>query len=514
MPRTIGLRRAIATSSSALLVLVTLRAAAQEPSPTANSADANAPAPNPPNSAPTQPSAAPNSANLAATPSSAGSPRAGSSPAAAPSDTSDHFSVSARSETYVQLYRRALVPGQNGAVVPTETAVPVNEYLYANARDVDAPWQKDGISMEFAAWGRYWPTSTTLERPFDGDVQTASVRVEAGPAWVRLGRQQIAGGAARYARFDGAMVGGSFGGLFVEGYGGYTVLPRWDDRMGYHQLGKAEDTLFTAPLPMPERKSHFMAGARAGYTLDRVSGSISFHDEQAAGQVEHRNLGLDVGARPIDEASLGASGLLDLDSGRFAQARLYVDATPHPIIDLGAEYLHSEPSLLLSRQSVLSVFSTNTYEEFGGTLSAKLERWLRFETNGYIEAYRGSGPGARGEVAARIQADQAHLTIFRVAYARVIAPQNGYQALRVSFSRKLLERLSSTLEAYGYFYDEPVAGYRTSSMYAGTASYQVLNPLDVLWSVSVAHSPYAALDAQTMLRVTYRFDAPMRPRIR
>jgi hypothetical protein len=310
------------------------------------------------------------------------------------------------------------------------------------------------------------------------------------------------------------MAGGRFGGLFVEGYGGFTVLPRWNDRVGYHELGKAEDSLLVAPIPKPERKSHFMAGARAGYTVGDVSGSISFHDEQAAGEVAHRDLGLDFGVRPMAEASIGASGLIDADSGHIADARLFLDATPHPLIDLDAEYQHAEPALLLSRQSVLSVFSTSTFDEFGGTLSAKVQRWLRLEGNGYIEEYQGSGPGARGEAAVRIQADRERMTILRLAYARVIAPKNGYQAVRVSFSRKLLERLSSTLEAYGYFYDEPIAGYKTSSMYAGTASYKVLNPLDVLWSVSVARSPYAAVDAQSMLRVTYNFDAPMRPGVR
>src|SRR6188508_2501492 len=154
-------------------------------------------------------------------------------------DSPDRYSISAQSETYVQLYRRALVPGQNGALVPTETAVPIHEYLYANARDVDAGWQKDAIGVEFAAWGRLWPTSSDMERPFDGDVQTASVRLEAGPAWGRFGRQQIAGGAARYARFDGVMVGARSQklGLFAEGYGGFSVLPRWDGHPGYHQLG-------------------------------------------------------------------------------------------------------------------------------------------------------------------------------------------------------------------------------------------------------------------------------------
>src|SRR4051794_6876258 len=65
----------------------------------------------------------------------------GAAPKDSPSAAStDRFSVNAQTETYVQLYRRALLPGQNGQVVPTETAVPITEYLFANARDVDAPW--------------------------------------------------------------------------------------------------------------------------------------------------------------------------------------------------------------------------------------------------------------------------------------------------------------------------------------------------------------------------------------
>lgn len=427
-------------------------------------------------------------------------------------ETRDRFSVSGRSETYVQLYQRALLPGQKGQVVPTETAVPITEYLYANARDVDAPWQKDAIGMEFAAWGRAWPTSTSLERPFDGDVQTASVRLDAGPAWARVGRQQVAGGAARFARFDGVMVGARHEGLFAEGYGGFSVLPRWDGRMGYHRLGSEEDTLLTYQPPPSERHSHWLAGGRLGYQTARVSGSVSFHDEQVQGGVEHRNLGLDVGAQPFELASFGASGLLELDSGRFGQARLWVDATPHPILDVSAEFLHAEPALLLSRQSIFSVFTTDSYEEVGGTLSARALRWLRFDAQGYVEAYAKGDTGARGELAARVAFGRVNPTLFRVAVSRVLAPQNGYRGMRASFSRRLSTRLSGTLEAYGYFYDQPIAGYTSSSVYAGTASYRVLDPLDVLWSVSLAQSPYAALDAQTMLRVAVHFDAPARPR--
>jgi hypothetical protein len=434
------------------------------------------------------------------------------SPAPKPqeADVADHFTVSGQSETYVQLYRRALVPGQNGQMVPTETAVPIHEYLFANARDIDAPWQKDSISLEFAAWGRYWPTDTSLERPFDGDVQTASVRLDAGPGWARIGRQQVAGGAARYARFDGVMIGGKQLGFFVEGYGGFTVLPRWNDRPGYHHLGPAEDTLVTYQPGTPERGNHWLAGGRLGYQSGHVSGSVSFHDEQVTGGVSQRNLGLDLGAQPFDVASIGASALLELDSGRFADARFWVDASPHPRFDIGAEFLHAEPALLLSRQSVLAVFSTDTYEEFGGTLTAKILSWLRLDAKGYIEAYQDTGPGARGEVAARFATGRSYPTLLRVAYARVIAPQNGYQSVRASFSRKLTRSLSSTLEAYAYFYDEPVAGFSTSSVFAGTASYQVIDPLEIMWTASAANSPYAKLDAQTMLRATYHFGTAAR----
>src|SRR6187431_318234 len=136
--------------------------------------------------------------------------------AAPPPEAPDRFTLVGQSETYFQLYRRALLPGANGASVPTETAAPIHQYLMANARGVDAPWQKDAISVEFAAWARLWPTSSSIERPFDGDVQTASVRLQAGPLWTSLGRQQVAGGAARYVRFDGLRVGAQQLGYFAE----------------------------------------------------------------------------------------------------------------------------------------------------------------------------------------------------------------------------------------------------------------------------------------------------------
>jgi len=146
----------------------------------------------------------------------------------------DRFELSARTETYATLFRRALLPGPEGAVVETETAAPVYEYLQLRVRDLDLASQKDSLDLEVSGWARVWPTETRFEGPFDGDVQTAAVTFHRGWGTARLGRQQFVGGAARFARFDGLALGAHFGaGLSAQAYGGLTVLPRYNERPGY-----------------------------------------------------------------------------------------------------------------------------------------------------------------------------------------------------------------------------------------------------------------------------------------
>jgi hypothetical protein len=419
-----------------------------------------------------------------------------------PEAAGDRFSLTARSETDVRLFHRALLPGPNGALVATEASAPVYEYLLADARDVDSPWHADALDLQFSAWGRVWPTASSFERPFDGDVQTANVGYHAGPAWVRLGRQQMAGGAARFTRFDGVAAGTAGSGFSLEGYGGFTVLPRWDERPGYYQLGTAENALLRYPAPAPERGGAWVGGARLGYGRTSAHASVSFQEQHAAHGLDQRNLGVDLGARPVDAVSIGASTLLELDAGRVALARVFVDTTPLPSLDLDVEAMHAEPALLLSRMSVLSVFTTDGYDEFGGTFGVRALGWLRFEGQGYVELYDGGRPGARAELATHCLLERVHETRVRIAYARVLAPVNGYDSVRVSFGRRLVGRLATTLEAYGYFYDATVMGYRSSTVYAGTLSYRAFERVDVLWGASLAHSPYAALDAQALLRVS------------
>jgi hypothetical protein len=421
----------------------------------------------------------------------------------------DRFDLWVQGETHAALFRRALLPGANGALVTTDTIVPVRQYVLLRARDLDTAWAKDSMDTELSAWGDVVFGDIGSAHALDGDVQAANVGYRQGPLSFRVGRQHVAGGAARYARFDGASATAELGaGLDAQAYGGLTVLPRWNQQPGYHYLGAAVDSDLKNPnaLPPADRGSRYLVGGRLGYRLERFSAGLSIHDQWENGGLARFDAGADARAEVSKAATLGGAAVLSLDARRFADVRAFLDTTLARPLDLSLEYLHTEPALLLSRQSVLAVFSTDGYDEVGGTGVARASRWLSVEASGFAEVYSGGRPGARLETAVRALADPSRSTALRIGYTRVEAPTNGYHSIRTSFVKRLSTRASGTLEAYGYFYDRAISNVRTSLVYAGTLSARATESIGVLLGGSLARSPYAALDAQVQVRLTYDFD--------
>ena len=419
----------------------------------------------------------------------------------------DRFELQARAETYARLFRRALLPGPEGALVETETAAPIYEYVQLRVSNLDVAGHEDSVDLEVSGWTRAWPTEARFEQPLDGDVQTAVITYRQGPGTLRLGRQQFVGGAARFARFDGLSVGAKLGaGLSAQAYGGLTVLPRWNERPGYFHLGSEADSLLRDPeaFEEPHRRGHWLAGARLGYASPKLSGSASFHEQREQGELAHRNLGIDLRGVLGPRASAAASAILDADALRLADSRVWLDLELMRPLSLSLEYLHTEPALWLSRQSVLSVFSTDRFDEVGGLATLRASPKLRLEGAAFAALYANHRPGARSEATVRLTPDA--YTAVRLSYVRVLAPSNAYHSLRSSLSRRLPARLAATLEAYAYFYDRPIRGYRTSAVYAGSLSYEPQSRWSALWGASLSRTPYAALDAQTLLRLSYQFD--------
>jgi hypothetical protein len=414
------------------------------------------------------------------------------------------YEMSIHGETHAELFRRALLPGTDGALIASETVAPVRQYIRARARDLGAD---DGaLDFELAGWTGAWLGE---EGHADGDIQIANAGYRRGIWALRFGRQQVTGGAARFSRFDGLDAAAELGaGFRAEAYAGFTVLPRWNERPGYHYLGAAtlSELRSHEVLGREDRAKHLLAGARFGWSSDDASAGVSFHEQHGSQGLVRRNLGARARGHVLDDATLGADGILELDSVRLADARLFFDWALLSELDVSAEYLHTEPSLLLPRDSVLSVFSTDAYDEAGGSARARPARFLVLEAAGFAQ-FRPSGhAGTRSELAARIALDQTERAFARIAYTRVLAPDNGYHSLRTSLRKSLLDTLAGTLEAYQYYYDRSIRGRRVSSVLAGTLSYEPRSSFSAVFGASLAQSPYARFDAQTQLAVAYDFD--------
>jgi hypothetical protein len=429
---------------------------------------------------------------------------------AEPTPPGDRYSFFMHGETHAALFQRALLPGSYGAIVSDETALPVYQYVLLEARDQNIERQQTGLDMELAAWSRAQLASNAAEAPLDGDVQTANIGYHHGPLTLRFGRQHVAGGAARYARFDGVLLDSDLGqGFDGRAYAGFTVLPRWNEHASYTYLGAAADSGLKDPavsVGRRERSDYFLGGARLGWKSRTVHVGLSFHEQHEAGGLSRRTLTADETMELSGTVSAGATASAELEAERISEARVWVDAAPSKQLDLSFEWLHTEPALFLSRQSVLSVFSADDYDEGGSRAELRATDRISFEGGAWLELYSRSRPGARTEVALRVIADSAGSSFVRLAYARVLTPDNGYHSLRSSFTRRIMARLSGTLEAYAYLYDQAIHAYRTSTVYSGTLEYRPAPKVGLLWGASLVHSPFASLDAQTELRLAYDFD--------
>lgn len=426
----------------------------------------------------------------------------------------DRFSWRVGSETYVQLFERAAFFGPTGALVRQETHAPIHESAVLRVDDVDVPWRNDSLDVELGAFGTVDPGETSPVRHVDGDVSIASVRHRFGPGYVTLGRQLRVGGAARFSRFDGAAAGiRTPVGIALDAYGGLRVLPRWDQRPGYQLLGSVADSLVRDPdaVAPPSRGEEWLAGGRLSYRRPRLGeAGVSFHEERSGGGLGRRELALDLDTALSEAVAARAIGLLDIDSLRVSEARVAVDFVPARTVDVDIEAQHTTPSLLLSRQSVLSVFSTDAFDEAGGVVSWRPIRLLTLSGAAYVDFFEDSRRGGRGHGEVRLTPPGWSGFGVGLRYGRVVETVNGYTVLRAAAWASPMQRINVRAETWAYLYDQPIDDISTAVVGAGTVGYRFSPAVAVDVGGSVARSPFSLLDAQALARLVLDFEGGRR----
>jgi hypothetical protein len=425
-------------------------------------------------------------------------------------DGSDLYSVHADSTTVAPVFQRALLPGPGGALIKTSTYAAAHEYLQLSIRDLDAPWTKDSIDAELSLWSGVQFAGTEPARPLEGDISVADVSARMGPGMLRLGRQFVTEGAARYSHLDGLYgTVRSAAGLGGSAYAGFTVLPRWSDRPGYFQLGSAFDTLVSTPdaLPDPKRSGNWMAGGRVYYSHGELGEvGLSYHEQREDGGLGRRDAALDAEIGAMRDVDLSVRGLLDLDSARLADAFAGLAVYPTSRVDVSVEYRRVVPTLLISRQSVFSVFMTDRFDECGGELRYRPSRRITLGGSGYLELFGGTDPGFRASVRSSVAADERRALTLGTEYTRVLAGENGYNAVRLSVRYRPILPLVFVGEQYLYLYDQAIHDAVASSVEALSTEYGVARTLRLMLGGSVYHTPYAARDLQALARLTYELD--------
>ena len=208
-------------------------------------------------------------------------------------------------------------------------------------------------------------------------------------------------------------------------------------------------------------------------------------------------------------AAGGACCTVDLDSKNLADTFLGVSFHPSRDWDIATEYRRVIPTLLMSRQSVLSVFAVDRFDEVGGELRYHATPRVLLFGGSFVEWLAGEGVGSRTRAGAKIYPDNAHRLMIQLSYTRVVEPENGYHATRISAVYRLLAPVTLTAEQYTYLYDVAIRGVSTSSVQMATSSWRFHRKWELMLGGSLFHSPYAAVDAQGMLRLAYTYGSSL-----
>lgn len=428
----------------------------------------------------------------------------------------DRIGYRAQVDVVSRLFRRQTFPDATGAIVAGDVAIPLYHYALLRVDDVDTPWRADSVDVELAAWGDLQLADPGAYR-IDGDIHVANARHRFDHAHVRVGRQVRSGGAARYAHFDGVAAGArtDFSGgrhrteLGIDGYGGFVVLPRWNARPGYQQLGSAADTFLRDPaaIPEPAREDAWLTGGRAFVTVpSKVTAGVSFHEQHTAAGLDRRNGAFDLALMPIDEMAWHAQAILDMDADALADLRAGLDVYPHRDVTLRGGYQHLSPALLLSRQSVLSVFSTEAFDEWGIEADWQIARPFRVSGFGYGLRFDDGSFGVRGGGTVRFSSAGPTPVMAMAGYRRISEAQNGYHGLRASFGVTPVSQLRLVGDAFVYLYDEPIEGFSASMVGVLSAAHPLGEHVDAMLASSVSRSPYADVDVQGTARIRVRFE--------
>lgn len=360
----------------------------------------------------------------------------------------------------------------------TDTVAPIYELLTLTARDVRNP-VADRLELVVSAWGganlgtNPWWNGYLNTGTFSGDLSLAFVKGEfaRGAVVARLGRMMVAGGTSRMLQLDGAsLLWRAPAGVSLSAFGGSPVSARFDARGG--------------PQDANPVSGDVAAGGRLAWSHPVAEVGVSTLLAWDTGSVSREELGGDLRLSPLRWLDVLASGSYALDREQLAEASASAIVRAASVLSVSLDYRYTVPSLFLSSQSILWVFSDATRDDLGVNVRWTPSRAWTLDAGG---AALMSESGFRAQGRASWRPDRRGAVGLEISW--VDPSDNAYGYLRLFGSRRFGD-VAATLDLQGMFFDQEVNAQKKSLVASASLGYPVARGLTATVAASAGVTPF------------------------
>jgi hypothetical protein len=378
----------------------------------------------------------------------------------------------------------------NGRADPRDgvvyTVVPLYQLVRLELRDVQVGLADKYVSdlrLEVSGWG-----AGLLGEPAGGQRATGDLDVGylegsfiRRRIKLRLGRQVVTGGAARFTHVDGASIAVQlFRGLEVRAFGGVPVIPRFGVTVGEATGGGALAYRFTTD-------SHI---------------AVSFAHIQDQGRAARQDLGIDFRAVPHRLIWITGLGVVSLLEKQMAEVDLAMTTQPVRRFDLRVDYRFQTPNLWIPRSSIMAVFSDESRHEAGGQLDYRPHPRVGL-LGDYHVIHDDTGFGHRAGVRGLLHLGPVRQMTVGADLRLLLLTTKGYYETRLWWMLRILSTLVATIDLDAYFFDRQINGRTYSLTGAASLGWDFHPSWRVLVSAAGKTTPFVEGGYDWMVKLAY-----------
>ncbi len=417
---------------------------------------------------------------------------------------------------------RGALPGQTPEL---DTVTPVYEIFTLSARDLKNPLLEN-LEVVVSGWGAYdlgevrWNAGTTDN--LSGDLTAGYVRGQLfkRALTLRAGRAYVAAGTGRMLQLDGAdLLLRLPGGVSLSAFGGVPVSQRFRTRAGVKSWNPAGGELAYGgrlgwSLALPGASGRGLdLGASAVMVTDAP---MTVADPANPGGVVaddggpvRRDVGLDARFQWSSGLVFTAGGTYALEAGRLADLGVSALWTVSQKTFVNLDYRQVAPDLLLSQNSILSVFTDKERTDVGGGVRYQLTEATSVGLD-YHALLEPSGEGTKTELgheaAARAEWEHGPSRLGgEVSFLEaggLGAEKNGWVGGRV-FGRRELGRAFLAGDAQVHSFQQEVNGNKLAVTGSLSAGYRLAGGWSAVLAGRAGVNPFLEQQADLLVKLVY-----------